>query len=98
MLQKQFAVGTTLGYLTGQETVLLLGIYLGYQALLRLEVKGHGVVLVGVAAHLEHRSSLQTARRRVADTGGMNQTAVEHHVYFLTLQVHVLVLHVRVTI
>ena len=62
MLQKELAIGTTLRQFAGQVTVFLLGINLLDKALLRLEVKGHRVALVGVAAHLKNRTAVERAQ------------------------------------
>ena len=63
-----------LSQFTGQETFLLLGVHLLDESLLGLEVKGHRVVLIGVAAHLEDRSANQPT-----ELGGIYSTGSMHH-------------------
>ena len=97
MLEEHLAIGTTLGDPTRQESVVLLGIDLSDKTFLRLEVKGHRVTLVFVATHLEHRGSHKLLGG-VHLTCGVHEVTVETHVDLLTLQVHVLVFHLRLTI
>ena len=93
--QEELAVGTSLCYLCGEESLLLLRVHLLDESFLRLEVEGHRVVLISVAAHLEHRRSLQHSSG-VATARCMYERGVEAHVYLVALQVHVLVFHVAV--
>ena len=95
MLEEHLAVGTTLGDLTGKETLILLGIDRCDQTLLRLEVKGHRITLVLIVPHLEDRCAGQLHRGAVHRSCGMHQVAVETHGDLVTLQVHILVFHLR---
>ena len=92
VIEVHVALAVTLGNLGGHETVFLLGIGIVDKTLLRLEVERHGVGLIGVRAHLEHRST-EFLSRRVQRTCGMYQTGVKRHIYLVTLQVHILILH-----
>ena len=98
VLQEHLTIGTTLRQLTGQVTVFLLGVYIGNQAFLCLEVESHLRVLVGIATHLEYRSTHHLMGGRVHLALCMHKVAVETHKDFLTGQIHILVLHLRVTI
>ena len=98
MLQEQFTVTAAFRQFGGQESVFLFRIYLSDKTFLRLEVEGHRVTLVLIAAHLEHWRAFQPLCRRVLYARGVNQTAVEHHVDFLALQVHVRIFHVGAAI
>ena len=97
VLNEHLALVVTLGALTGQIAVFLLGVHIADQAFLRLEVEGHRVVLVGVLPHLKHGLADQHAGR-VGLWRGMHHTTVEAHVDFCALQVHVLIFHVGITI
>ena len=95
MLQEQFAVRVTLRQLTCQIAVFLLSIHIAYQSFLCLEVESHGIALILVTAHREHRGT-EHRSRRVFSSRGMHQAAVHVHVYPVALQIHVLIKHVRV--
>ena len=93
VVEVHLAIAVALRQLRGHEAVVLLGVGIADDAFLRLEVEGHRVGLVGIAAHLEHRGAkLHTGR--IDRTRGMHQTGVELHVYLVAVQVHVLILHV----
>ena len=97
MVKEHLALGITLRDFRSHETFVLLGIDILDETLLGLEVKSHGISLVGVVAHLKDRcTKLRT--RGVERTRGMHQTGVERHVNLVALQVHVLILHVRLAI
>ena len=55
VLKKHLSIATSLGFLTGQVSVFLLGIHIGDKTLLRLEVERHLLLLILIATHLEHR-------------------------------------------
>ena len=109
VLQVDFTRSRALGELTVQEAVFLLGVNIADEALLCLEVEGDGIVLVGVLSHLEHRRACQLVvgigdflgslflgfLLQCHRTSGMHLTRVQTHIDLLTLQVHVLVFHVR---
>ena len=97
MLEEHLTIGTSLGDLTRQETFVLLGIDLGDKSFLRLEVEGHRVTLVFVVTHLEDRGTHELLGG-VDLTCGMHKVTVETHVDLLTLEVHVLVFHLRLSI
>ena len=97
MLQKHFTLLVSLGYLAGHISLVLLGIDSGDETLLCLEIESHGVALVGVASHLEDRSAKQYTSG-ISRTCGVNKATVEIHVYLVALKVHVLILHVRVSV
>ena len=98
VLEVQLTIAAALGQLAGEVTVLLLGVNLGNDAFLRLEVEGHRVVLVSVATHLEHGSALQSAGGRITSTRCVDEATVEHHEDLLALQVHVLVFYVGIAV
>ena len=98
MLEEHLAVGTTLGYLTGKETLILLGIDRCDQTFLRLEVKGHCVALILIVTHLENGRTCQLHIGAVHRSSSMHQVAVEAHRDTVALQIHILVLHLRRTI
>ena len=95
MLHIDGSIGIALRHLARHVAVLLLGIDIVDESLLGLEVEGDGIILVGVASHLEdrgtelHAEAVETAR-------GMHQTAVETHVDLVALQIHVFIRHVGV--
>ena len=95
--EKHLPFVVSLRYLAGEESVLLLCIYTGDETFLCLEVKGHGVALILVAAHLKHRCA-EDGSGGVSGACGMHEATVEVHVYLVALQVHVLILHVRVAV
>ena len=97
MFEEHLAIGTTFRQLTGQVTFLLLGIHLGDQTLLRLEVKGHGIALIFVAAHLEDRCLGQLMGRGVYRARRMHQATVEAHIDLIAREVHILVFHRRLS-
>ena len=97
VIEIHIAVGITLRYLRGHVTFILLGIDILDETLLRLEVESHRVGFVSVATHLEYRGSVLLTRC-VARTGGMDQTGIHRHVNLVALQVHILILHVRLAI
>ena len=51
MLQENLALVVALGEFALQETFLLLGGNILYQALLGLEIKGHSITLIVVRSH-----------------------------------------------
>ena len=75
-----------------------MGIDTCNKTFLCLEVEGHRVALILIATHLEDWRSHQLMGGRVHLTRGMHEVTVKTHVDLLTLEVHVLVLHVRLTI
>ena len=97
MIEVHVAVSITLRYLRGHVTFILLGVDILDETLLRFEVEGHRIGLVSVATHLENRGS-ELPTRCVARTGGMNQAGIHRHVNLVALQVHVLILHMRLAI
>ena len=98
VLQEHVTVAASLGDLTGQVTVVLLGIDTRDKTFLRLEVEGHRVALIRVGTHLEDGRSRQFVLRGVHHTRGMHEVTVETQVDLLAGEVHVLVFHLRVTI
>ena len=98
MLEEHLTVGTTLGYLTGKETLILLCIDRCNQTFLRLEVKGHCVALILIVTHLEDGRTCQLHLGAVHRSCSMHQVAVEAHRDTVALQIHILVLHLRRTI
>ena len=97
VVEEHLALGITLRDFRSHETFVLFGIDILDETLLGLEVKGHGISLVGIVAHLKDRcTKLRT--RGIERTRGMHQAGVERHVYLVALQVHVLILHVRLAI
>ena len=97
MLKEHLAIGTSLGDLTRQEAIILLGVDLSDETLLRLEVEGHRIALIFVASHLEDGGTRQLLGG-VHLTRSMHQVAVEIHIDALALEVHVLVFHLRLSI
>ena len=97
VFDKHLTLVVTFRYLAGEETLVLLSIYARDETLFCLEVKSHGVALVGVASHLEDRSAKQYTGG-ISRTCGVNKATVEIHVYLVALKVHVLILHVRVSV
>ena len=95
MLEKHFSVGTTLGDLTGEEALVLLGIDRCDQTFLRLEIKGHRVALIFIAAHFEDWCTCQFHLCAVHRSCGVHQITVETHRDTVTLQIHILVFHLR---
>ena len=95
MLKEHLTISAALGVLTRQETVLLLGVDIGDETFLGLEVEHHLRLLILVAAHLEHRCTRHLVGRRVHLSRGIDQIAVETHADVLAGQVHVLVFHRR---
>ena len=98
MLEEHLSVGTTLGDLTGEETLILLGIDRCDQTLLRLEVKGHRIALILIITHLEDRCTSQFHLGAVHRSCSMHQVTVEAHGDTVALQIHILVFHLRGTI
>ena len=98
MLEEHLTVGTTLRQLTGKEALILLGIYITYQAFLRLEVKGHCVTLILITSHFEDRRACQLLSGGIHLTRSMYEVTIQTHVYLFTGQVHILVFHRRITI
>ena len=98
VLEEHLSVSASLRDLTGQKAVLLLGIDAGDQSFLGLEVEGHRVALILVASHLEDRRTRQVMGRGVHLTRSMHHIAVQAHEDILAGQVHILVLHLRITI
>ena len=98
MFEEHLTIGTTLGVLTGQETVFLLSIDIGDKALLGLEVEHHFRLLILVTSHLEHRGTYHLVRRRIHLTRRINKVAVEAHTDILAGQIHILVFHRRAAI
>ena len=97
MFEEHLTISTTFGVLTGQETVFLLGVDIGDEAFLGLEVEHHLSLLILIATHLKHRRSHHLMRRGVHFSRGIDQVAVEAHADILTGKVHVLVFHLRTT-
>ena len=97
VLQEQLTVGTTLRELRRQEAVFLGGIDTTNKSFLCLEVERHRVVLVGVVSHLKHRSALDHAQG-IDGSVGINQTGVQVHVNLVTFQIHILVVHLGITV
>ena len=97
VFDKHLTLVVTFRYLAGEETLVLLSIYARDETLFCLEVKSHGVALVGVATHDEYRCTEDIASS-VLRASGMHEAAVEIHVYLVALEVHVLILHARVTV
>ena len=97
--QIDLSIVVALRLLTGQEAVLLLGIYVFDEAFLGLEVKRHRVGVVGVLPHDKDRLTLDTVLcRGVFGTGSMYKTAVKTQLDLVALQVHILVLHLSRTV
>ena len=94
VLQEQLALTVTLGQLGSHEAIFLLGIDIADKTFLGLEVKGDGVVLVGIVTHLKYRCA-ELLTRRVLRTRSMHQTRVQRHVNLVARQVHVLIGYVR---
>ena len=84
---------------TGEESILLLGIYIINKGLLALEVELDGIGIIGIIAHLEDRFSLDASiSHRVLGTAGSHIAFVQIHGDAVGGKIHVLVLHVRVSI
>ena len=98
MMEEQVSITASLGQFTGHIAIFLLGINLSDQSFLRFEVKGHCIAFIGIRAHRKDRSTRQLTCGRVTNARSMYQAAVQSHVYVLTLQIHILILHVRITI
>ena len=97
MIQVHIAVSVALRNLRRHITLILLRVNIGDESLLRLEVKGHRIVLIGVFTHFEYgRAKLLSCR--VARTSSMHQTGVHRHVNLVARQIHILVFYVRLTI
>ena len=97
MVEEHLSVGTTLGQLRGHEALILLCVDVADQALLGLEVKRHGIALVGIGTHLEHRRA-KLRPCRVKSAHGMHQTGVHGHRNLFALKVHVLVHHMGLAV
>ena len=97
VIQEHITFAVALGNLRGHKAFVLLGVGIADKTFLRLEVKRHRVRLIRIFTHLEYRRT-KLLTRRVHRTCGMYQTGIERHVYLVTLQVHILILHVRLTI
>ena len=93
VLEEHLTISTTFGVFTGQETVFLLGIDIGDEAFLGLEIKHHLCLLILVATHLEDRGSHHLLSRGIHLSRGTDQIAVKTHADILTGKVHVLVFH-----
>ena len=99
MLKIDIPIVVSLGELTPQVSIFLLCVHVLDQSFLRLEVESHRIALVLLLSHLEDRSPRDSFLFRcVTLSCGMDQTAVKTHVDFLTRQVHVFILHVRLPI
>ena len=98
VLQEHFTISTSLREFRSQETIVLLSIHIGYQTLFRLEIKGHRVALILIATHFKHRCTHKLLGSGIHLTRCMHQVAVETHIDLFTRQVHVLVLHIRLSI
>ena len=94
VVEVHVALAVALGEFGGHVAVLLLGVDVVDESLLGLEVEGHGVGLVGVGAHFEDGCA-KLASRGINGACGMHQAGVQRHVDLVALEVHVLVLHVR---
>ena len=97
VLKENLALVVTFRQLTGEESVLLFGIYIADESLLGLEVKRHRVGFVCILTHHKHGCSKFHASG-ILSSSCIHQTAVETHVYLLALEVHILVFHVGVAI
>ena len=98
VLQEHLAISTALRQFAGKEAFFLLRIYARNQTFLGLEVKGHGIALVLIVTHLENGGTFESVGCRIETTCGMYQTAVKTHINLVALQVHILILHLRVAI
>ena len=75
VVEKHLAIGITLRLLGSHETVVLSGIDIVDESLLRLEVERHRIRLVRIVTHLEDRQSVLLSRR-VLRTHSMYQAGV----------------------
>ena len=57
VIEVHIAVGITLRYLRSHVTIILLGIDILDETLLRLEVESHRIGFVSIVTHLENRCS-----------------------------------------
>ena len=93
MAQIERAVVSSLRFGALQVTIALCGVYVAYKTLFRLEVKRHRLALILVAALLVH-GFLCIHARRIAQSHGMHEVAVEAHCDFGGVERHVLIFHV----
>ena len=99
MLEEDFSLVVALGQLAAEIAFLLMGGHIIDEALLGLEVEGHGIALVFGVAHLEYRLVAYAALlERVGGTHGVYQTAVHAQGDAVAGQVHVLVLHIGLAV
>ena len=92
--QINLAIVVAFRLLTGQESILLLGVYVFDEAFLSLEVKRHRVGVVSILSHDKDRLTLDAVLfRGVSGTGSVYKTAVKTQLDLVALQVHVFVLH-----
>ena len=97
MLQVEDTISITFRYLASQKTIFLLCIYLLDKAFLSFEIKSHRITLICIVTHMKYWCSKYYARS-ITSTCSMHQGRVHTHIDFLTLQVHILVFYMRVTI
>lgn len=71
-----------------------MGVGILYETTLGLEIECHSVGLVLVAAHHEDRQAVALLLDGIHSTRGTYNIAVERHIDFLRLEVHILVLHI----
>ncbi len=99
VLEVEVSIGVALGMLAEEETVFLLGVSVGDEPFLALEIVHHAVALILVFAHLEHRrATLAFALGAVGNADGRYDALVKVHVHVLAREVHLFVVHLAAAV